>query len=426
MTASATSLSGSIAAWRGQRCSAAWPFRRRLRHRLRSAADRVLQLLEEALGVRAFLAGLGIAEGFEDLALPGGKPGRGLDLDLDHHVPMAAAVHRRHAGAALADLLARLDSRRDPDFVALLVEPRHLDAAAERGGGETDRAAREQGGAIALEDRVPGKMDEDVEVAGRAAAHTRFAFAGETDPCALVHPGRDVDRQGLASLDPALAAAGGAGIGDRLADAAALRAGLLDHEEALARPDLAAAAAHRAGLGRSAGLGPRAAARLAGRGGVDLKLDLAAVEGVLELDLEVVAKVGAAPHVAAAAALLGATHELAEDIVENVGEGTEVLRPAIASEAVLALEGGVTEAVVGGALLRILEAFIGLAQSLELRLRLGAAAVSVGMALHRQLAIGRLDRRRIGGPLDLQQLVIIGLNHDGPDPPSPRRSPGSR
>ena len=79
---------------------------------------------------------------------------------------------------------------------------------------------------------------------------------------------------------------------------------------------------------RGAGLGARAVAGLAGRGGVDLELDLAAVKGVLELDLEIVAQVRAAPDVAArAAALLGAAHELAEDIVENVGEGAEILRP---------------------------------------------------------------------------------------------------
>ena len=73
-------------------------------------------------------------------------------------------------------------------------------------------------------------------------------------------------------------------------------------------------------------LAPEPRAGLAGRGGVDLELDLAAVKGVLELDLEIVAQVGAAQHVGAPAARLGAAHELAEDIVENVGEGAEILR----------------------------------------------------------------------------------------------------
>ena len=57
------------------------------------------------------------------------------------------------------------------------------------------------------------------------------------------------------------------------------------------------------------------------------------MKGVLELDFQVVAQVGAAADVAALSPLLGAAHELAEDIVENVGEGAEILSPAIAAHA---------------------------------------------------------------------------------------------
>ena len=56
-----------------------------------------------------------------------GQLGRRLDLDLDDHVAMAAAVHARHAGAALAQLLARLDAGRDLDLVHRLVEAGDLD-----------------------------------------------------------------------------------------------------------------------------------------------------------------------------------------------------------------------------------------------------------------------------------------------------------
>src|SRR5688500_18360019 len=206
-----------------------------------------LELLEEAFRGRALLAGLGVAELLEQLALPGAEPGRGLDLDLDHHVAQTVAAHRRHAGAALADLLARLDAGRDADLVLLAVEAGHLDAAAQRRSGEADRTAREQGRALALEDRVPGHVDEDVEVVGRATADAGLALAGETDAGALVDAGRDVDGQRLALVDAALAAAARAGIGDHLAAAAAARAGLLDDEEALAGADLAAAAAGGAG-----------------------------------------------------------------------------------------------------------------------------------------------------------------------------------
>src|SRR5690606_33212754 len=105
--------------------------------------------------------------------------------------------------------------------------------------------------------------------------------------------------------------------------------GLLDHEEAVAGADLAVAAAHLAGARARPGLGAGALARLAARGGVDLQLDLAAVKGVLQPDFEIVAQIGAAPHVAAPALL--AAHELAEDIVENVGEGAEILPARMAA-----------------------------------------------------------------------------------------------
>ena len=183
---------------------------------------------------------------------------------------------------------------------ACLSRPGTSIVAAERGGGEADRAAREQGRALALEDRVPGEVDEDVEIARRAAAHPGLAFAGEADAGALVDPGGDVDRQRLALVDPALAPAGRAGIGDHLADAAACAG-----RSARPRRSRCARAPGRGRRrsvqvrGRRARLGARAVAGLAARGGIDLELDLAAVKGVLELDFEIVAQVRAAPDIAA-------------------------------------------------------------------------------------------------------------------------------
>ena len=228
----------------------------------------------------------------------------------------------------------------------------------------------------------------------------------------------------LALLDPALAAAGRAGIGDRLAQAPALRAGLLDDEETVARPNLALAAAHLAGAGARPGLGARAAARLARRGAVDIELDRAAGEGVLQADLEIVAQVRSAQHIAAPR--LAAEH-VAEHGIENVGEAGEILRPAAkAAIAAAILESGMAEAVIGGALLRVLQAIIGFADRLELRFLLLAAGMLVRMAFHREPAIGGLDRRRVRAALHLQQLVIIGFNHDAPASASPRRKPGSQ
>src|SRR5690606_34758058 len=133
------------------------------------------------------------------------------------------------------------------------VEAGDGDAAAERRGGEADRRAREQRRPLAFEQPVPRDVEEDVEVARRRAARTRLALARQADARPFVDPGGDVDGQRLAPVDAALAMALVARIGDDLARSLAMRAGALDHEEALLRAHLAVAAARRAAMGRGAG-----------------------------------------------------------------------------------------------------------------------------------------------------------------------------
>src|SRR5512138_4034309 len=94
-----------------------------------------------------------------------------------------------------------------------------------------------QVGAIALEEFVRRQRQKDVEVAGRAAADTGFAFAGKANAGAVFDPLRDVDRQRALARDAALAGAGGAGILDHLAAALTARAGPLQREEALRLAD---------------------------------------------------------------------------------------------------------------------------------------------------------------------------------------------
>ena len=77
------------------------------------------------------------------------------------------------------------------------------------------------------------------------------------------------------------------------------------------------------------------------------------------------------------------------------------------------------EAVVSGAFLRILEHFIGFADRLEGGFLVGAAAVAIGMTFHRDLAVRRLDHRRIGAAIDPEQGIIIGFSH-GTSVPNPR------
>ncbi len=62
-------------------------------------------------------------------------------------------------------------------------------------------------GAVALEELVRRERQEDVEVAGRAAAHARLALAGQPDAGAVLDAGRDVDRQRALARDAARARA---------------------------------------------------------------------------------------------------------------------------------------------------------------------------------------------------------------------------
>ena len=89
-------------------------------------------------------------------------------------------------------------------------------------------------------------------------------------------------------------------------------------------------------------------------------------------------------------------------------------KPPRAAERIAAaaiLERRLAEAVVGGALLRVLQAVIGFADRLELRFLFAAAVVAVRMMLLGELAIGGLDRLRAGRSLHAEHIVIILLHH---------------
>src|SRR3954453_21223541 len=83
------------------------------------AAEHLLHFREEALGLRAGLAGL--LEFLEQVFLLGGQVGRRLDIDLDVHVAALGRTDDRHALAARAELVAVLRARGDVDARRLAV-----------------------------------------------------------------------------------------------------------------------------------------------------------------------------------------------------------------------------------------------------------------------------------------------------------------
>ena len=154
---------------------------------------------------------------------------------------------------------------------------------------------------LAMEDVVVLHVDDDVEVARRAAGGAVLALAVQAQALAGRDAGGNLRRDLALAADASGAAAGLARLADDLAGAAARRAGARDGQEALLEAQLARAVALRADFRRAAGRRAGAAAGLAGLLARNLDRRLGAGERFLERDLEVVAQIGAALRSAALA-----------------------------------------------------------------------------------------------------------------------------
>src|ERR1700749_3509931 len=226
--------------------------------------------------------------------------------------------------------------------------------------------------------------EENIEVASRAAAHSRFALAGQANACAVLDAGRDVDRERALSRHAAGAGALVAWVRDRLAAAMAGGAGALDGEKALLCANASMSAAGLAGHGLRTGARPCACAGFAGYRSRHADRSRLAVKRLLERDLEIIAKVGAA---LPASGLTSAppAHHVPEQIVEDIGHrsGKAVAHAAL-------VKSGVTIAIVSRPLLCVRQVLIGFVEFLKPRLGLLVAGMPVGMTLHRRLAEGGL------------------------------------
>src|SRR5690606_6202282 len=247
-----------------------------------------------------------------------------------------------------------------------------------------------------------------------AAAHTGLALARKANAGAFVHTRRDFDLKALFLLHPAHAAAGPAGLGDDPPGAPAGGAGALHHEEALGCPHLAHALAGGAGFRLGARFRAGAVARLARHGGGNGDGLRPPAVGVFQRDFEIVAQVGAAHRAGAVAAPAAAAHEFIEDVLENVGEAAaaEVVRPAAeaaAAKTAAAAERGLAVAIIGGPLLRVLQHVVGFADFLEPGFRRRIARVAVGVILHGQLAVSRLEGLVVCLPVNAKHLIIISV-----------------
>jgi hypothetical protein len=74
-------------------------------------------------------------------------------------------------------------------------------------------------------------------------------------------------------------------------------------------------------------------------------------------------------------------------------------------------------AVIGGALLAVLENLVGFVDFLEFHFAGGVARILVRMPFHRQLAEGRLELAVVRVPLNFQGFVIAALGGHQSNPP---------
>src|SRR6185369_9352848 len=132
-------------------------------------------------------------------------------------------------------------------------------------------------------------------------------------------------------------------------------------------------------------------------------------ERFLERDLHVVAQVRAAL-ASAAAPPAAAAHP--EQVLEDVGEaGGEVGAEAVRLAGAALLESRMAEAVVGRALLSILQDVVGLVDFLEMVLTILVAGIAVGVPFHRELAVRRLHLRVGRAALYAEDFVVVALGH---------------
>ena len=128
------------------------------------------------------------------------------------------------------------------------------------------------------------------------------------------------------------------------------------------------------------------------------------MKGFFEIDLHIVPQIRTAPGTCTSSAAECTTKDGLEYIsdVAEVGTRLTTARSAL-------LKSCVAITIVSGTFLRILENLIGGAHRLELAFAFPASRIAIRMVLHRQFAIGRLDRRPIGIAAHSEEFVKINF-----------------
>ena len=346
------------------------------------------------------------------LALVLGELDRGFHHDVAVQITGIAGPHALDTLAAQAKLLARLGAFGDVNG-GFAGQRGHFDFAAQGCGDKTHRHLAVQIVAIALENIVRLDANLNVQIARRATIDPRLAIAAAANAHAAVDTGGNFHLQRFLLLDLALAMAAGAGLGDDLARAPAVRAGLLHAEKALAHLHRAIAAAGAAGFGLGAGFGTAAVAGVAGVPAGDANFGRFALGRLFQRDFhgvrQVVAPVHLPPAPATSATL--ATEHIAKNIAKSFGKAAKPFRAWATAH--VRVHARVAVLVVGRAFLAVGEHFVGLFDLFELLFRLFGFVplVAVRVVLHGQLAVGLFNFVVRGGFGYTQDFVKIAFRH---------------
>ena len=145
-------------------------------------------------------------------------------------------------------------------------------------------------------------------------------------------------------------------------------------------------------------------------GTADGNLLIEAKDCLLKLESKVVAEIASALNARATATATHVEH-FAEDVAEDVADiALEASLEGIAASG-SAGEGGVSIAIVCGALFRVAQDGVGLRALLELGFRLGIVRVPIRVVLHGETPVGGLQFLVGSSFADLQHVVKVEFRH---------------
>src|SRR5271154_1398375 len=246
-----------------------------------------------------------LAQLFHDAFLLARQLRRNIHAHIDVQIAFSP-VRVRQTLALLAENLPRLRALRN--FQILFgAQSGHANFCAERRLRKRNRNGAEKICVAPLKVRMLFDLEEDVQIAGRAAVGARFAFAREPEPRFGIDTGRNRNFKNFLALDSSLPPALRAGLANRLPSPLARGASPRNRKEALlimklAAPGASLARRHSAARLRAGSVAPSTIL-------VTENFDLGAnaSRGFLESQRKIVAKISSALSPTRAATLTAAS-----------------------------------------------------------------------------------------------------------------------